>query len=157
MSGPVTLRPLSPEDANAYRVIDLPEDQQVFGGRPAAAFDDLPDCMDLFGIEGAGQPVGLFRIDRDYERYDFAEPGDMGLRFFIVDHGHQGQGIAAAALAALPDLVRRRYPDARAMALTVNLRNHGAYRVYQRAGFVDTGAHYLGGGVGPQHVMRMPL
>lgn len=157
IEGGVTLRRLNDADRAAYSTIALPPEQETFGGRPEAAFDDLPDHMDLYGIETVDGPAGVFRIDRGYGAYDFAAQGEVGLRYFIVDHRQQGRGIAAAALGHLPDMLRRDYPDAPSIALTVNCRNLGAYRVYERAGFKDTGALYLGGGAGPQHVMRMGL
>lgn len=152
----VRVRRLGAEDAPAYAHIALPEDQEVFGGKPGAAFDDLPETMDLYGIEGE-RPLGLFRIDRAYDQHDFAQAGEVGLRYFIVDHAEQGRGVAGAALAALPEMLRRDYPNAPSIALTVNCRNPGAYRAYERAGFTDTGELYLHGGAGPQHVMRMAL
>ena len=153
----VALRRLSPADATAYAAISLPPEQEVFGGRPGDAFDSLPDSMDLYGIEAEGTPVGLFRVDRGYETHDFAQKGEVGLRYFIVDRAAQGCGIAAEALAALPRMLARDDAHARSIALTVNCRNTRAYRVYERAGFRDTGALYLGGGAGPQHVMRLTL
>lgn len=150
------LRRLSQADAGAYGRITLPPEQVVFGGSPQTAFESLPQTMDLYGIEDGG-PLGLFRVDRGYSAYDFAAPDEVGLRYFIVDHAQQGRGVAGAALAALPAMLTRDYPAARSIALTVNCRNAGAYRVYERAGFEDTGALYHGGGAGPQHVMRMIL
>jgi RimJ/RimL family protein N-acetyltransferase len=53
--------------------------------------------------------------------------------------------------------VRRDFPRARTLVLTVNVRNPAARAVYVRGGFVDAGELYLGGSAGPQHVLRLHL
>jgi RimJ/RimL family protein N-acetyltransferase len=49
------------------------------------------------------------------------------------------------------------FPDAQRLALTVNVTNPVAVRVYRQAGFSDTGRQYLGGALGPQHVLVLDL
>ena len=62
-----------------------------------------------------------------------------------------------SARIALPDVVRRDFPDARSLVLTVNVRNPAARAVYLGGGFVDGGEQYLGGSAGPQHVLRLDV
>ena len=151
----VALVALSVDDADRYADIRLSKYQEVFGGRPADAFASITDKIKLFGIEEDGRPVGLFRLQFDYDTHDFARPGEVGIRFFLVNQADQGRGIAGAALALLPALVREIEPGAPSLALTVNVRNPGAKRAYEKAGFVDLKELYLGGAAGPQHIMRM--
>nr|WP_249219145.1 GNAT family N-acetyltransferase [Loktanella sp. SALINAS62] len=100
----------------------------------------------------------MFRIDHDFSREHPQVPqGAFGLRSMIVDQRHQGRGIGTAMIRALPAYLAQHYPTARQIYLTVNLRNPGARRSYINGGFVDTGEHYLGGAVGPQHILRMDL
>ena len=85
------------------------------------------------------------------------EHRDVLLRAFLVDAAAQGRGVATRALAALPDFVAERLPGVRRVVLSVNVRNPVAIRTYARAGFADTGALYLGGTAGPQHVFELWL
>ena len=64
---------------------------------------------------------------------------------------------AGIALAALPAYVCRCFPTAGAVVLTVDVRNVEAYAAYLAGGFIDTGELHLGGGAGPQHVLRLVL
>jgi GNAT superfamily N-acetyltransferase len=105
------------------------------------------------------KPVGYYRIEasaRSVAGHDFAMPA-LGLRAFLIDAEWQGRGIATLALTALvADLVVR-HPGARLLVLTVNRSNHAALRLYQRAGFHDSGELYHGGRSGPQHLMLRAL
>ena len=154
----VTLAPLTPDRRAAACALAVAPEQVVFSGH-AADFIDSPDPqMDSHVILADGAVVGFFRIDLNYApRHDFAKPGDLGLRSVIVDRAHQGRGIGSAMIRALPAYLADRYPGATDLYLTVNLRNPGARKSYLNGGFTDTGAHYLGGDAGPQHIMHMPL
>ncbi len=104
-----------------------------------------------FALVEDGRPVGFLVLD---ETPSPALPSaDLVLRGFFVVAAEQGRGVAARMLAALPDVLAERFPQARSVVLTVNERNPVAVRVYLRAGFVDTGERYLGGSAGPQHVL----
>jgi GNAT superfamily N-acetyltransferase len=105
-----------------------------------------------------GVPVGFFILDRsaDVALYE-PHPGTVGVRALYVARERQGEGIGTAMLRAMPDLTRRLYPDAERLALTVNVSNPIAVRVYARGGFTDTGRLYHGGALGPQHVLVLEL
>jgi len=134
----------------------LPPEQSMFADLPSQA-------AGVAGREGHviladGQPVGFFAIQPDYgTAYDFAPDDAIGLRMFSIDHAAQGKGHATAACRLLTGYLAAAYPGRAACYLTVNVKNPGARRVYEKGGFVDTGALYLGGGYGPQHVMRLAL
>ena len=104
-----------------------------------------------------GRPVGFFALDHADPICAYATDPSVALRAFFVDVASQGQGVASAALRLLPGTVAHWYPGAEAVILTVNVANPVATRLYQRAGFVDTGRLHLGGTVGPQHVLVLPL
>ncbi len=153
------------------RTVDAAVRQQVLGLAPAprqarfsgVAADTLPaaerhDTRQAVAILRDEQAVGFLALDHADPicRYTVPEPS-VALRAFFVDAGVQRQGIATAALRALPAFVTRQHPQAQCVVLTVNVVNPVAVRLYRRAGFVDTGRMHLGGAFGPQHVLVLPL
>ena len=132
-------------------------DQEEFSGRadqtlPLAERD--PARVPYVLVEDA-VPVAFLVLDRTAPEAD--PSADLLLRGFFVDAGAQGRGVATRAVARLPDVVRRDFPAVRSLVLTVDVRNPVARGVYLRGGFVDAGELYLGGSVGPQHVLRLDL
>jgi GNAT superfamily N-acetyltransferase len=137
----------------------LPE-QEPFSG---AARDTLPAAELTPGRTGVvalddGVPFGFLMLDVGPEVRVYA-PGDgvVGVRGVYVDAGFQGRGLGTAMLLELPPFARERYPEATALALTVNTSNPRAIRTYLRVGFSDTGRLYYGGRLGPQHVLALAL
>lgn len=154
----ITLAPLPAGRADLVAHITLPPEQHQFSDPPALALARARGRRDGHLIRLGGQIVGFFGIDPDYPAaHDFAPEGAIGLRMFSVDQAHQGRGVASAACARLRPYLAHHYPAAPACYLTVNHRNPAARRAYLKGGFADTGADYLGGGAGPQHIMRLDL
>ena len=145
-----------PLRAAALRLAPHPE-QEEFSGRadqtlPLAERDP---ARHPYVLLEDGAPVAFLVLD---ETPTDADPAaHLLLRGFFVDAAAQGRGVATRAVAALPDVVRRDFPRARTVVLTVNVRNPAARAVYVRGGFVDEGELYLGGSAGPQHVLRLHL
>ena len=153
----ITLAPLPRDQIGRVDHFTLPPDQAPFSAHPRDVMD-APDTRDGHVILADGQPAGFFAIDRDYpDHHDFAPEGTIGLRMFSVDHAQQGRGVASNGCRALAGYLAAQYPGTGSCYLTVNCRNADAYRVYIKGGFVDTGALYLGGGFGPQHIMCLDL
>jgi len=102
--------------------------------------------------------VGFLALDHADPICAYTAPDpSVALRAFFVDARVQRQGIASAALAALPAFVRSHHHQATSVVLTVNVSNLVAVQLYRRAGFVDTGRVHLGGTVGPQHIFLLAL
>ncbi len=145
-------------------VLDLAptEDQEAFSGR---ARDTLPAAdadpqRTPFALAVGGSAVGFGVLDRLGilpELVDQPERAAL-LRGFYVDAAHQGRGLGTAAARAVPELAAALYGDVDLVVLTVNHGNPGAVAAYRRGGWVDTGVSYLGGDLGPQHVLvsRVP-
>jgi GNAT superfamily N-acetyltransferase len=158
--GTLEVVPVTPELRAAVLALTPRPDQAGWSGEarwtlPAAeAHSDRLPCTALLD----GTPVAFFILDTsiDVRLYE-PTPGTVGVRALYVDRSVQGQGIGTAMLRALPDLARRMFPDAQRLALTVNVTNPVAVRAYRRAGFSDTGRQYLGGALGPQHVLVLDL
>ncbi|MBW3694988.1 GNAT family N-acetyltransferase [Vibrio sp. T187] len=104
------------------------------------------------------QVVGFFLLDLGYaSKYDFCSEGTIGIRGLLVDQRFQGKGIAKQFIAKLPSYVQHYYPHCDLLQLTVNCRNKAAFDCYLKGGFEDTGELYLGGPVGPQHIMKKSI
>ena len=153
----VALVPVTPDLRGAVlRLAPRPE-QEAFSGRAEQTLpvaEDHPTRHPVAILEG-GVPVGFFVLDTTPPP---VRPGaDLLLRAFFVDAASQGRGVGQAAVAALPALVRQRFPGAREVVLTVNLRNAAARAAYLSGGFVDTGELDLSGAAGPQSVLVLDL
>lgn len=156
----MTLR-LAPVPADGFeqvRCVRTAPEHERFAGTVAEAFEEAQAGVEFHGIFQGDRAVGFFKIDRLYpDRYPFARAGELGLRAFIVDRDHHGQGIGTQAVRALPGYLRAQYPDAPAVVLSVNFINAAAIACYLKGGFTDTGEVWPHGDAGPQHVMRLGL
>jgi GNAT superfamily N-acetyltransferase len=159
MSAPVQLRPLDDRLRAAVLTLGLGAGQERFSGAPARTIPlaDGHASREHVVIVRGEDPVGYFQLDRDSVPGAPAGPDILGLRALLVDLAVQGQGVASAAMAALPAYVRARFPERRRVTLTVNVTNPAAIAVYRRAGFADTGEVYLHGTAGPQHVLVLDV
>lgn len=154
----IELHPLAKDAMSLVAHIAVTQEQEPFCGTIAGHFADADPAVDFHRILCDGRAIGFFKIDRAYaERYDFACPGELGLRGVMIDAAEQGSGSGTAAMTQLRDYLPPHYPEAAAVLLTVNVVNPAALAVYRKAGFDDTGALYRGGRIGPQIVMRLDL
>jgi len=154
----ITLEPLARHEFDRVSHIRVAPEQEPFCGSIATHFAmDEPGC-DFNIVARDGEPVGFFKIDRDYpSRYEFARPGEIGLRGMMIDRDQQGRGTGKAAMLALGPYLTRRYPKAGICILKVNIVNPAARAIYLAGGFVDEGELYHGGNVSAQHILRLNL
>jgi RimJ/RimL family protein N-acetyltransferase len=135
--------------------------QQAFVGRTV---DLLADAHSRASCEPMAilldeRPIGLYCIEtvaRCIAGRDFDRPA-LGLRGFLIDADWQGQGLGMRALAALLADLATRHPHARLLVLSVDEDNAGARRLYQEAGFTDSGERYHGGRAGAPHLLLREL
>ena len=87
----------------------------------------------IWGVERDGAIVGLAMV-REFDE----EPLGYELQQFLVDRRHQGQGVGTAALALVLDRLRAegRWPT---VEVCVKKADAPALRVYEKAGFTDSG------------------
>ncbi|WP_363799379.1 GNAT family N-acetyltransferase [Lysobacter firmicutimachus] len=147
--------------APAVRALQVAPEQWPFVGDASANLDQAwaDPASEAMAILAGERVVGFYRLDfatAAIAGRAFAEPS-VGLRSYVIDRDAQGRGYGRAAIAACRDDVRRRHPQRRLLALTVNVRNAAAIAAYRKAGFADTGELYLGGNAGPQHLMLLRL
>jgi RimJ/RimL family protein N-acetyltransferase len=150
-----------PVDAgNRQAVIDLAvrADQLAFVGRTA-------DMLAVAGYDPGSLPMAVLLDGRVIGSYLLEVTASVitgsafpietrAVRSLMLDAGAQGRGLGVRAIEAMIDDARRRYPEARQLALTVNLSNTAACRAYARAGFIDGGERYHGGRAGPLALYR---
>ncbi len=155
----VTIEKYTPERYEQMCELSVLEEQTQF---TVADVGDMLKCLEptelphLILLEDT--VVGCFLFDTGYsDKYDFCPKNTLGVRALLVDHRFQGQGIAKQAISQFSQFARSHFPTFQALYLTVNCRNRAAYECYIKAGFEDTTKRYLGGPVGPQHIMKQVL
>lgn len=92
------------------------------------------DCRaQVWGIQQDGALVGLAMV-REFDE----EPLGYELQQFLVDQSRQGQGVGTAALKLVLDRLQAegRWPT---VEVCVKKADAPALRVYEKAGFVDSG------------------
>ncbi|WP_218313670.1 GNAT family N-acetyltransferase [Halomonas sp. 18071143] len=142
-------------DAEVEKLRVKPEQAQFTVDRLGEFILSLKEDEHPHVIMENDQVVGFFVLDLSYsDTYSFSDPKALGVRALLIDQNHQGLGIASKTLNLLPSYVASNYPDFERLQLTVNCRNKAAYNCYLKCGFEDTGSLYLGGPVGPQHIMQ---
>ena len=113
--------------------------------------------VELHQIRAGDDVVGFFKIDRAYgEDSGLAGPKDTGLRGMLIGHQYQRRGYGRAALAALPDYLRRTYPALGRVRLRVFRTNAVARDLYLSSGWRGTG-ETSEGRCGPQHILELTL
>jgi len=153
-----------PADATRYPTLlqlDVHGPQHDFVGAIAVSLADAALCeaSEPMAILCHDEPIGFYRIEkqaRSIVDMEFERPA-LGLRSFFIDARWQGQGLGTLALAAVMRDLAQRYPTARDVVLTVNLRNEAALTLYRHAGFKEADGLYHGGRSGPQYVMLRAL
>ncbi|WP_421782346.1 GNAT family N-acetyltransferase [Kiloniella litopenaei] len=104
---------------------------------------------DSYVMETSGHIIGFFQID--------ARQNQLELHEVFIDHRHQGKGHGKEFMSSLAPFLRKNYPRANAVFLTVNCRNSHAKRLYEFGDFIDTGDLKKDGPAGPQHIMKKSL
>ncbi|WP_019912845.1 GNAT family N-acetyltransferase [Paenibacillus sp. HW567] len=145
------------EDLLAF---ELPPEQEQFTGLPGETLAEAltnPGKAAVVIVQGE-RAVGFFILHRGEEIADFYSnySGAILLRAFLINYASQGQGIAKAAIALLPDFLRTHFPAMQEIVLAVNERNAAAGNLYSRAGFRDKGLR-RSGHKGTQKVLQYAL
>ncbi len=154
----ITLAPLPHDAVGQVLHLQLGPGQDQYVAAITDMTRETTPMVEFHMIRSAVDAVGFFKIDLDFAAtHDFATPGTVGLRGFLIGAQFQGMGYGRAALHALPDYLAETYPGVRQIMLTVNCVNSIAYRSYLRGGWRDDGALYLGGRSGPQHILTLAL
>ncbi|WP_410216947.1 GNAT family N-acetyltransferase [Paracoccus sp. (in: a-proteobacteria)] len=154
----IALEPVGRDQRARVDHVAVAPEQTPFCGTIAAHFAADERSCDFHAVTRDGRAVGFFKIDRDYAALmEFAAPGQLGLRGMMIDRAEQGRGTGKAAMHRMRAYLVGHYPWAHDCLLTVNISNPAARAIYLTGGFVDEGGLYLGGNLGPQHILRLDL
>ena len=134
----IELRAITEENFIDAFNLRLAPGQEAFVSHPirslAQAYVYRDQCQP-FGIYTEGKMVGYVMVIYDYDvpEYD--------IWHMMIDASMQGRGFGAAALDRVIDYIRTRpFGDSGRIALTCNRDNPVARKLYERRGFVATGA-----------------
>lgn len=136
----VELKPITEENFIDAFNLRLAPGQEDFVSHPvrslAQAYVYRNQCQP-FGIYTDGEMVGYVLVIYDYDipEYD--------IWHMAIDEAKQGRGYGSEALDRVVDYIRTKpFGDSGRVALTCNKDNLIALRLYERKGFVATGAEY---------------
>ena len=154
----IRLGPLPRARVSEVAHLELPAAQEPFVGTIAEMTAEADRLQDFHLARAGDDAVGFFKIDRDFARRDPRLPQRaLGMRGLLIGGQYQGRGYGTALLAALPGYLRRQYPMADAVWLTVDAGNEAALRAYCRAGWEVSDLAPFPGRWGPEPVLRLPL
>jgi uncharacterized N-acetyltransferase ybbJ len=150
MNPHITLAPCRVEHYPALTAYQLTGEQAEFSRPPTdwlsgnIAFSAAQLAVTILRGD---EPIGFFVLDSGAGRDDYsANPHAVLLRSMSLNPRHQGNGYARTALvpATLDAFIRAHFPACDEIVLGVHHANRAAVRLYQRAGFANTGRTYDG-------------
>ncbi|WP_204120599.1 MULTISPECIES: GNAT family N-acetyltransferase [Levilactobacillus] len=118
---------------------------------------DNPDRFPLM-VLADDEMVGFFVLIRNEDVQEVgADPATAILiRSLSIAENHRGQGFARRMLQALPQFVQDHFPSATSLTLSVDHGNLPAQKLYEKAGYEDTGRRRYGQ-YGEQFVLSQEL
>ena len=150
MNPRITLAPCRGEHYPALTAYQLSGEQAEFSRSPSdwlsgnIAFSAAQLAVTILRGD---EPIGFFVLDSGADRDAYStNPHAALLRSMSLHPRHQGNGYARTALvpATLDAFIRAHLPACDEIVLGVHHANRAAIRLYQRAGFDDTGRTYDG-------------
>lgn len=136
---------------------ELPRNQLEFSGMPQDIIrrDKENPLKHFVIIKARNEVAGFLELDESDDRKKYSNnPNALLLRGFSVNPKYQGRGIATGSIYALPEFMMENFPGFDEVILGVNARNKSAQRLFEKAGFKDTGRRYMRTS-GEQIVMSM--
>ncbi|MBU3056088.1 GNAT family N-acetyltransferase [Pseudomonas indica] len=151
---------LSARQRLAFTELRIDNEQQTFAGRiddAIRACEQAAPChLRGLAVLHNERPVGFLLLKRPPLSPAWAPDDAITLHALQIDLSHQGRGYGRSALAALPSLAMRAWPQARYLALSVDAHNAAAMALYVRSGWLDSGQTYQGR-LGLERRFNLPL
>lgn len=154
----ITIYPLDTALESDILNIQADNEQVAFSASPHVFLENMVDGLLPFVIFKDRKVIGYFKLDTLLsQKQNYCPANSIGLCTLLIDKKMQGKGVGTQSLISTVEYVKAHFKQYDYLYLTVNCKNLAAYRCYLKAGFEDTGQLYLGGPVGPQHIMRVSL
>lgn len=152
------IKPLRKGDLNKVLSIQASAEQFAFSADPKSFIEAHVQGSYPFLIWESEQIIGYFKLDTLLpQKQNYCPVNSLGLCTLLVDKRMQGKGVGTQSVLHAIEYVKTHFKQYDYLYLTVNCKNPAAYHCYLKAGFEDTGELYLGGPVGPQHIMKISL
>ncbi len=115
--------------------------------------DQLDPLKTLVTVLCDEKPVGFFVLDSGIDKLALTNnPASILVRSFSINPAYQGRGIGSEAMQLAAQFVKAQLPTITEIVLSVNFKNHNAYRAYLKAGYVDTNKT-ITGQMGGQNIL----
>ena len=138
----VQLRLVDRSNFNDVLTLDVAPDQVKLVPPPSISIARAYIKPD--GPDWRYQPLAIYRREKLVGFLLLVTPesntGTAWLSGFLIDRRFQGHGLGRRTLQALHDLLRADFPNITRLNLTVLANNRAAIALYERTGFVFTGA-----------------
>ena len=136
----VELRPITEDNFTEAFALRLAPGQEEYVSHPirslAQAYVYRTQCQP-FGVYADGKMVGYVMVIYEYDipEYD--------IWHMMIDEAQQGRGYGGEALDRVLDYIRTKpFGSSSRAALTCNMKNTLAIKLYEKKGFTPTGAVY---------------
>jgi RimJ/RimL family protein N-acetyltransferase len=144
------------EDWETLNTFTLPEEQLQFTSLPQK-YEREEEGQHRIVIRKNKKPVGFFLLyTSDFIHSCTDNPRALLLKALSINKQEQGKGYAGEAMEQLKIFAAETFPGRNEIVLTVNRKNTAAQRLYEKAGFHDTGRRKMGP-AGEQYVMSLSL
>ena len=141
-------RDLSPEQEAQVASLQISAEQQDFAGTAAQALEACrasdPAYLRGFAVLLDHRAIGFVTLKRPPLSPDWAPADAVTLHGLQIDRRCQGRGYGAVAFEAALDAVRRCWPAAKRLMLSVDAPNEAARALYLKFGMIDDGQDYRG-------------
>ncbi|CCV09246.1 putative GCN5-related N-acetyltransferase [Mesorhizobium metallidurans STM 2683] len=144
-------RKMVPADRPVVESLSVNEFQSAFVEPISETLATTVSQRENYVMDEEGRVVGFFQIDSTSGTQSV--DNCLELHEFMIGRSHQGKGYGRRFAEALPEFLKSAYPTWTGVCLTVNCKNAAAKRLYELAGFVETGNVKAEGGSGPQFIM----
>ncbi|MBT2708155.1 GNAT family protein [Bacillus sp. ISL-47] len=140
----IDLQKLCAEHKDALVSFELPEEQAQFTALPKEVLETREGQFPVV-ITKDDYPVGFFILHTTERVKEFTEnPTAMLLTALSITFSQQGKGYAWKGMALLQPFLKKEFPHCSELVLAVNRRNIAAQKLYEKAGFQDTGRRIMG-------------
>lgn len=142
------------------RIATYPLSDPTFTATPQMALTIAignPDRLPLMILEDNELVGFLVLIKSEDVREVGADPATAILiRSLSISETQRGRGVATEVLQRLPEFVRQRFPAATTLVLAVDHGNFPAQKLYEKAGYTDTGRRRFGP-YGKQYILTQTV